>query len=301
MQKTDRRNFLGASEISAVMGLSKWTTPLQLWAIKTGKLTPEEAGEAAEWGSRLEEVVAKKFSEKNNRKLMAYKKRFVHPSHDFISCELDRIIVGTDEIVEIKTCSAWVAREWDGDDVPLMYTLQVNMQLGLAGRKTGYFAVLIGGNKYIEKKVTFDQELYDKQINCATKFWYDFVLADVPPKAVAEDNEILSKLYGANKGSEVVFTGEQAEHIDNLLADRSGAIESINHAKEELEKIEAEIKQTLGVSEMAETERYIITWKEQKRSSVDSSKLKEDGLYEKYAKTSVSRVFRANEKREVLK
>lgn len=296
--QTDRKQFIGASEISAVMGLSRWCTPLKLWALKTGKIEKEDAGEFAEWGTRLEPVVADKFAEKHNCKLIAYKKRYVHKEYPFLSCELDRIIAGTDELVEVKTCSTYVLKQWEGEEVPLEYTLQVNFQLGLSNRKTGYFAVLIGGNKYVEKKVTFDQELYDKQVEAAVRFWNEFVIPNVPPKAMGEDNDSLAEIYPASLGDALFFEGDEEAHIENLLADRSGAIEAITHAEEEINKIEAEIKQRLGSNQKAETSKYKITWNEQKRSSVDTTKLREAGLYEQYAKTSVIRVFRANEKKE---
>ena len=33
----NRIGFIGGSDISAVMGMNRWTTPLQLWSEKTGK------------------------------------------------------------------------------------------------------------------------------------------------------------------------------------------------------------------------------------------------------------------------
>lgn len=297
----DRTKFIGASEISAVMGLSRWKTPLSLWAEKTGKIPRSEAGEAAEWGNRLEEVVSKKFSEKNSLKLMAYKKRYAHATHEFLSCELDRIVVGSDELVEVKTCSAFLFKEWDAAEVPLEYIFQVNFQLGLSGRKVGYFAVLIGGQKYVEKKIQFDQELFDKQVEAAVHFWNEFVLKDIPPKAISGDSETLQALYPQSNSATVSFAGEEAELMDSLLHDRLGALESIRHAEEEIEKIEVQIKEKIGANEIVETGEFRVSWKTQKRKSVDSNRLKEDGLYEKYSKESESRVFRATDKNKDLK
>ena len=297
----DRTKFIGASEIAPVMGLSRFKTPLRLWAEKTGRIPKSETSEAAEWGNRLEAVVAQKFSEKNGMKLMAYKKRFTHPEHDFLSCELDRIVVGSEELVEIKTCSAYLFKDWESQEVPIEYILQVNFQLGLSGRKVGYFAVLIGGQKYIEKKVVFDQELFDKQVDAAFNFWNKFVLADSPPVAVAEDSDTLQELYPVSVENQLFFEGREAEEMNSLLTDRLGALEAIKHAEEEIGKIEATIKQKLGENESAKTDLFNITWKTQKRSSVDTTRLKEAGLYEQYAKTTTCRVFKAQEHKGVKK
>lgn len=302
LQQIDRTKFIGASEIAAVMGLSRWKTPLSLWAEKTGKIPRSEAGEAAEWGNRLESVVSQKFAEKNGMKLMAYKKRYIHDDYEFLSCELDRIVVGSEELVEVKTCSAYLFKEWDAAEVPLEYVLQVNFQLGLSGRKTGYFAVLIGGQKYIEKKINFDQDLYNKQIEAAVHFWNEFVLKDVPPQAMSGDSETLIALFPTSNAASIAFEGTECEEINGMLHDRLGALEAIRHAEEEIEKIEVAIKQRLGLNEIAETDSFRITWKTQKRTSVDTAKLKEAGLYELYCKFSETRVFKANDKNKgVLK
>jgi predicted phage-related endonuclease len=40
--EVDRSRFLGGSDAAAVMGLSPWTTPLELWMLKTGRKAREE-------------------------------------------------------------------------------------------------------------------------------------------------------------------------------------------------------------------------------------------------------------------
>lgn len=254
----DRKKFIGASEVAAVLGLSKWKSPLSLWAEKTGRIQNNLSEfEAVEWGTRLEEVVAKKFSQLHGVKLMAYKKRFVHPEHDFISCELDRIIVGTDEICEIKTCSAYMLKEWGKDDIPADYTCQVNLQMGLSGRDTAWIAVLCGGQKYFERQVKFDKEFYDKQIESCVHFWNEFVKKDVAPMACASDNDLLGDLYPQSKPLAVKLSSE----FDYLIEERAGAIEAKKEAENACKEVEAKIKQALGDSEAGETEKYLVTWK----------------------------------------
>lgn len=294
----DRSKFIGASEIGAIMGLSPFETPLSLWAKKTGALPLDDLAnfEAAEWGVRLEEVVAQKFSQKNGVKLMAYKKRFVHPKYDFISCELDRIVVGTDELVEVKTCNAWLAKKWAGDEIPLNYVAQVNLQLGLAERKKGHFAVLVGGSKYLEKFIEFDEEFYNQEIEAAVHFWETFVLSDVAPMASEGDSETLFSLFPSARPETIHLDGEKAMAIDELIESRSGALESKNHCEEELDKIDVQIKQMIGEAEAVETDKYIATWKNQTRQLADIEKLKNDGIFEKYKKLSSSRVLRTKQR-----
>lgn len=259
METIDRKTFIGASEVSGVMGLSKWKTPLSIWAEKTGRIQNDLSEfEAVEWGTRLEEVVAKKFSQLHGVKLMAYKKRFVHPEHSFISCELDRLICGTDELCEIKTCSAYMLKDWGKEDIPEDYLGQVNLQLGLSGRETAWIAVLCGGQKYFERNVKFDKGFYEKQIEACVHFWKGFVQKNIAPIAGANDNELLSSLYPVSDSEKSV---KLAPEFDYLIEERAGAIEAKKEAEIACKEVEAKIKQALGEAEYGETEKYKVSWK----------------------------------------
>ena len=58
--KENRHLYIGGSDIAKVMGLSRWGTPLSLWAEKTGKIPPKDLSnvEAVELGNDLEDFVA---------------------------------------------------------------------------------------------------------------------------------------------------------------------------------------------------------------------------------------------------
>lgn len=291
----ERKNMIGSSDIAAIMGLSRWKTPLALWAEKTGEIPEENLDEReyVEWGKRLEDVVAQKFSEKNNVKLMAYKKRFVHPVHKFISCELDRIIVGTDEMAEVKTCTAWKAKEWEDDEIPIEYILQVIFALGVSGRKIGHIAVLIGGNTYKQKKIEFDEELYAQMISRACSFM-QAVQDKQPPIAMAGDKETLGKLYKGTEGGQLELEEAAIKSIDQYLEEREALKRTIESAEQRIEEIENRIKQEMGENDLAVTEKYKITWKSQISRRLDTDKIKAAGIYDEYCKETVGRVFRVN-------
>lgn len=287
----DRSQFIGASDISAVLGMNPWKTPLQLWAEKTGRVpTPDLSdNEPAEWGRRLERVVSAKFAEKNGVKLIAYKKRFVHPTYEFLSCELDNIIAGTDEIVEIKTCNASAYKEWkDKDSIPQHYVVQVMMQLGLSQRKVGHIAVLCGGQKYLEKKVLFDQAMYDTIVERAVAFW-KMVQDRVQPEAVADDNETILNLFPTS--NEVM---QSIESLNSAIAHLQEVKMHIKGLEDEKAAIEASLKQIIGEAAGVKTSQYVVTWKEQSRAVVDTAAMKMDGVYEGYTKESKTRVLRIN-------
>ena len=65
----ERMRGIGGSEIAAVMGLSRWKSPLAVWAEKTNKLPddPLKQSEIMEIGLELEEYVAQKFEKRTGK------------------------------------------------------------------------------------------------------------------------------------------------------------------------------------------------------------------------------------------
>lgn len=262
----DRAEIIGGSDIAAVMGLSRWKTPLALWAEKTGRLHNDLGNfEAAEIGVELEEYVARKFTKKTGIQLRRDSRSFRHVRFPYMAAHIDRWVIGQDAVFEGKTCSAWKEKEWAGEDIPVEYVLQVNWYLGILGKTIGYIAVLIGGQKFVYKEIDFDQDLFDKQVVAAQNFHENFVLKDVAPVAMEGDSETLLSLFPTSVEKTLTFTGSDAEEIDGWIEDRTNGLSVIKDAKAELEAIEAKLKQKLGEAEKGETGKYNFSWRTQSR------------------------------------
>ena len=59
-----RKLGIGGSDASVVCGINKYKSPVELWLDKTGQLPPQEAGEAAYWGTQLESIVRAEFTKR---------------------------------------------------------------------------------------------------------------------------------------------------------------------------------------------------------------------------------------------
>ena len=57
-----RKQGIGGSDASVVCGINKYKSPVELWMNKTGQIPPQEAGEAAYWGTLLESIVRAEFT-----------------------------------------------------------------------------------------------------------------------------------------------------------------------------------------------------------------------------------------------
>jgi putative phage-type endonuclease len=256
-----RKDYIGSSDIAAVMGLSRWCTPLQLWALKTGKLEPQDLSEnqAVEYGTKLEEFVAKEFSEKTGLKVRRAPQKYQHPTYEFMRAQVDRLIQGKDELLECKTCSAWKAKEWEGEDIPQEYILQVMWQLGITGRRIGHIAVLIGGQAFKYKTINYDSEMFFDMVKQALLFW-EMVEKDTPPMAMGDDNYIMLDLHPEND-DQIQQVQEMNDSI-GLLMQTKGSINDLIKTKNELE---AKLKQVIGDNLGIKTNEYVVTWKKQHR------------------------------------
>lgn len=296
----DRKGWVGGSDAAAAMGVSRWTSPLQLWAEKTGKVEPKDLSdiEAVELGTELEDFVAKKFERKTGMKVRRAPKDYQHKVYDFMRCQVDRLVEGTDELLEVKTCSAWKAKEWEGEEIPGEYIIQVMYQLLITGRSVGWIACLIGGQKFVYKKIEFEQTLADKIEQGVIAFW-EMVKEGTPPMAVGDDNDFIAQLYP--KSDDQIQAIEEMNDSIALLQQTKNDIGEFIKTKDELEaKLKAVIADSLGIK----TTRYVCTWKPQETTRVDSKALKggDPEIFNKYSRTTKSRVLRVrlNKKEEEL-
>lgn len=281
----ERKLFIGGTDISAVMGMNRWKTPLQLWSEKTGKIESPDISsvEAVELGSELEDFVAKRFEKVSGLKVRKAPCYYQSKEYDFMRCQVDRLVTGTDDLLECKTCSAWKEKEWEGEEIPQEYILQVMWQLMITGRQTGYIAVLIGGQKFRYKEIKADPEMFKLMTESALKFW-DMVNNNTPPMAIYGDDDVLLKLHpSSNDQIQLV------EEYNTAIARRQELSMHIKNMEEEKETIEIGIKEIIGDNLGIKTSNYIVKWSPVSSARVDMDKLKADGIYEKYLKHTESR------------
>jgi len=253
----ERKGYIGGSDIAAVMGLSRWKTPLQLWAEKTGEVEPEDISgkEAVEMGHELEETVARLFTKRTGLDVRRAPKNYESTANPWMRCQVDRLVTGTDELLECKTCSAWKEKEWDGEEIPMEYILQVSWQLMITGRKIGWIAVLIGGQKFVWKKIEADMDLFIKMKNAAIDFW-NMVEAKTPPTTEAADSSFMVELYPTSNGELKEATSDVVAAVAMLQQTKAQIIDLDKTKKE----IEAQLKSIIGESMGIDTPEYTIKW-----------------------------------------
>lgn len=269
-----RQAGIGGSDAGTILGVNKWKSKTQLFFEKVNpELKQQVDNEFIYWGNVLEDVVAKEFETRTGKKVRKNNKMLRHPEHEFMLANLDRVIVGEKALLECKTTSQYNIDQWKDDEIPASYLCQIQHYMAVTGYEKAYIAVLCGGNQFIWKEVSRDDELIEIIINAEKDFWYNNVLAGVIPEIDGSDatKDFLNHMYKDIDETEV----QLSDDVETLLT----ALEQVKQEEKELKELktqyENKIKHILGNNLAGKTSGYQITWKPQVRKTLDTKKIRE--------------------------
>ncbi|PGY33521.1 hypothetical protein COE09_31225 [Bacillus thuringiensis] len=289
-----RKAGIGGSDIGAIAGMSKFKSSIGVYLDKIGVVLNEgNTSEAAYWGTVMEDVIAREFVKRTKMKIRRRNAILRHPEYEWALANVDRIIVNLERgngILEIKTASEYVKTEWEGDEIPEQYLVQIQWYFFVTGLQWGCFAALVGGNKFIIKEIERDDELIRYLVDIAKDFWLNHVEKDEPPMFDGSEasTQLLKQLYSESIEDSSIRLGKQEEL---LIEAREQVEREISVLKEQKAEYENKLKAKLGSHEKGTTENYIIHWKSYTSNRFDSKRFKTDhpDLYKEYAKETISR------------
>lgn len=200
-----RRSGIGGSDIAAIIGISPWRTPRDIYLDKKG-LAKEPETEAMYWGATLEDLVAREYSKRTGRKVQRCNTQFRHPKYPFLLANLDRVVyrengkspvvkgkLVTNRILECKTASQYASGEWGengGSQIPEHYLSQVQWYMGITGAEFCDVAVLIGNRDFRVYEIRRDDSIIDYLFAEGINFWRKYIETDtLPPARTLEDVE----------------------------------------------------------------------------------------------------------------
>ena len=286
-----RRKGIGGSDAAAVAGLSRYRTPIQVYMEKLGMIEPPEENEAMYWGKKLEDVVAEEFSQRTGLKIRRRNAILLHPEYPFMLANVDRFIVDKSEGLECKTASAYKADEWDGDKIPWEYEIQCHHYMAVTGYNAWWIAVLIGGNRFVYKRIERDEEIINNLIKIESDFWNNHVLKQIPPDPDGSpaSTELVKQLYPESNHQEI----DLPSSVERLIEQYQQAAEEEKAAAERKEAAANNIKMLLGEYEVGRFRDWKITWKTITSSRIDTKRLKAEmpDVYAKFTNLTSSRRF----------
>nr|DAR84234.1 MAG TPA: Exonuclease [Caudoviricetes sp.] len=282
-----RREGIGGSDASVIVGLNRWKSPFQLWLEKTGKAEAEDlsGNEYVYWGKVLEEAVANRFCELTGKKVQR-RGLLQMDKYPYIRASVDRMVVGENAGLECKTCNGFAAKEWEDDEVPAAYYVQCQHYMMVTGCERWYIAVLIGGNHFVWKEIPRSDSEIDILLQAEIDFWHK-VESGVMPEVDGSENckdALAAEFRGGNE--EPLTLPDAAE----VIIERIRALDDAKkNTEEDIEHHKNQLRRLMGDYELGYAGDYKVTWKTQAgRTTVDSKalKAKEPDIYAKYAKQS---------------
>lgn len=268
LQKELHRTGIGSSKIAVIAGLSRYETAVDAYCGYLGLTEPFEGNRFTKWGERLEDDIADAYSERLGVELATVEPSR-HPDHEWMIASPDRLWVDGSRIVECKTASARIAHQWgeEGtDEVPEAYLVQVAWQMAVTGIETADVAVLIGGNDFRIYTVHRDRELEAGLVEIGRNFWFNHVLAEVPPPVDGSEASarVLAARYPADDGSSLDATPDVEEWVEKLEIARR-TIEDAAALKLEAEN---HVKAFMGTASELRCRRGRVTYRKAKDTPV---------------------------------
>lgn len=255
----ERRTGIGGSDVAAMLGLSRWKTPLALYQEKRGELVPNEDDEteAMRWGRYLEPVVRQAYADRTGRAVKVLGDILRHPQHGHMIANLDGF-TDCGRVFEAKT--ARTAEGWGEpgtDDVPQPYLLQVQHYLEVTGFEVADVAVLIGGSDFRIYEVPADRELQDMLIDAEAEFWGRVQRAE-PPEPVTVADAVAR--WGRASVADLVMADDEAMQALRTLR---AARDSIQAAEAIEETAKALLMRKLGERDTLVDKAgcALLTWK----------------------------------------
>jgi putative phage-type endonuclease len=232
-----RRAGIGGSDAAAVLGLSPWSSPLDVYLAKIGEAVDPADTPAMAWGRRLERVILDAYVEQAGvsvdapvgvyRLLRSSTRPWQIYSPDAMA---------DDRLVEIKT--ARTSEGWGEPgtgDVPDVYAIQVQHGMAVTGLPRCDVAVLIGGSDFRVYTVERDDALIADLIAAEASFWRRVEARDPPPPRTYTEAQ---RLWGRASPPRVpVYATDEAEAAYRELLSVRDQLAELERRKEELQAL----------------------------------------------------------------
>lgn len=234
-----RSQHVGASEVSALFGMSPFTTHWQLWMEKAGKLPPEDlsGNKSIQAGTFLESGIANWAAHRWDMKIEKVMDYYTADDCPGMGASLDFQTDGGHP-VEIKWSAHGDGWEYEGDTItcaPDSYVMQVLHQMACTGAEYGWLIALLR-NEPRRMKIPRSVEIISKIKSHVSAFWDSVRSGEEPAIDFEKDGDAVVRLLDFVPISDVTLGGEHAHLFQKYL--ESAAAEKEAKASKESAKTE---------------------------------------------------------------
>ena len=286
-----RKQGVGGSDASIIMGLNPFKNQVELWEEKTGVRIPPDLSDIEKilWGNLMEDVIAGEYARRTGKRVRNVNRTYHHKDYPVLQGHIDKKIEGENAGVEIKNVGLRQAKYWNKRP-PIYYEYQVLHYLAITGFDYFDVVALVGGQELMIHTIERDEEKIDDLVQRELVFWNECVIKNIPP--MPESTNETASLFPIGEVDKVAYLPTELNHVveeyhkENEIYKASG--KRIDALKTQLQNA----MKDASVMEDSEGER-VATWATQNRSTLDQKQMKidEPELCQKYLKESTFRRF----------
>lgn len=241
-----RRAGIGGSDAAAVVGLSRYSTPYDVYMDKLGIARAKEATRAMRLGSAMEPIIVQEYAEEVGCKVSK-------PAHMFFSLECPWMLANLDgvrhddgRLVEAKRSDnpdAWGPS--GSDSYPEDYFIQVQHGMFVTGKALADLVVLLPYNDLRIYTIMADRGIQEGLAEEEGRFWRECVEARVPPPIdFGADGalETVKKVYPRVERETVTLVDAAAFLAEKYV--QAGA--ALKEAEREKERLQTQLLAFMG-------------------------------------------------------
>lgn len=250
-----RKADLTASDLGAVAGVDEYRSPLAVYAEKRGLIIPEENA-LMRRGRWFESAAASALRERLDDWTIENPHAYFREVETRLACTPDRFgYPPSGELVniQIKTIAAPSFENWNGTP-PMSYQIQTAAEGYLTGAARSLLAVLVVSTYGAELEL-FDIPRHpaaeEKCRQLAVEFWKNMEAGLMPAADYRRDGDVIAALHPAHVPAKLLDLSSD-NRLHEILPRRAELKAAIKSASEEVEAIDAELRDKLGDAEAGE-------------------------------------------------
>lgn len=254
----ERQNGIGGSDAPGVANMDPFSSRLKVYLDKTARLPEVPYTPAMEFGHRAEPMMRQWFTDVTG---VAVEQRGILRSRENPwQLYSPDALTSDGGLLEIKTTSQYLAREWADGGASDRAVIQGQHGLKVTA-KTHVWIVALVGVEFHLRRVDRDEGLIEDLTAMEDDFWHQHVLPQVPPEfgRHAADPDLIKRLHPVAQCGEAVDL--DADVLCDLAEYRSLG-EQIKTLKRLQDAAQARVCAAMGSAEVGLVDdRTVVTWR----------------------------------------
>lgn len=266
---------IGGTDVPAILGLSKWRTPFDVYASKLHLVAPPPMSEEAIMGTLLEPLLFQRLADVKGVRVLRVEAAFRRKAEPFIVCNPDGFVLPTAQspepaIAEGKTRSEFDRKKWgedESDEVPDEERLQAEYYCAITKIPNWIFPVFFGRNLVVFKGKA-NPEIGEELVGAARTFWNEHVVPQIPPKPMTGEaaEAWLRKRFPENVNAMREPTPAELDLVRTWKTLKDGE----KDIEQKIEAVANEIKLAIGDADGLKGTGFSLTWKKVKgKTTID--------------------------------